>query len=55
MKKTVCKEITLERGHFITNTLGENEFEWYLRELGVSDEDIDDIQSITITVDSFDY
>jgi len=32
------KKIELMRSHFIRNSLGEDEFDWYLSELGVPEE-----------------
>ena len=49
------KKIELQRSHFITNFVGENEFDWYLSELGIPEEDRDDIDSITIEVAGIEY
>ena len=49
------KKIELMRSHFIRNSLGEDEFDWYLSELGVPEEKRDDIDSITIEVMDVDY
>ena len=49
------KTIELMRHHFITNSLGECEFDWYLSELGIPEEKRDDIDSITIEVMDVDF
>lgn len=47
------KTIELMRYHFITNSLGENEFDWYLSELGIPEDKREKISSITIEVLDF--
>ena len=47
------KIIELQRHHFITNSLGENEFDWYLSELGIPEDERDDIDYVEIEVSDF--
>lgn len=47
------KTIELMRNHFITNSLGEDEFDWYLSELGIPENEREKISSVTIDVLDF--
>ena len=44
--------IELERRFFAVNSTGKSEFDWFLRELRIPAEKTDDIDSITVNVDS---
>jgi len=44
-KKDVFKNITLHRSYFVTNSLGESEFDWFLNQLGFKTTDaIDEVE-----------
>ncbi len=46
-------KITLTRRYFAVNTLGENEFDWVLKELGIAETVASDVNEIELNVDDY--
>lgn len=49
------REIELKRSDFRTNTLGEDEFDFVLGDLGVPSTEVDKVDFITLRVVEIDY
>ena len=55
MKKTIFKSVTLMRSFFKTNSAGDDEFDYVLSELGVPEEEREDIDEVEIRVEEIEY
>lgn len=52
--KPVNQEVTMQRDHFIVNSI-ESEFNWLLHQLGVPEDEHQHIEKITFTVDKINH